>query len=48
MTPRGETPDDLTAVVLLSALGFVLSLAIIRLVPPEALHWMVALEATGH
>jgi hypothetical protein len=41
-----EGSDDLKAVFLLSALGFVLSLAIIRMVPPEALHWMTALEVT--
>ena len=27
--------------------GFTLSLAIIRMVPEEALHWMIALEVTG-
>jgi hypothetical protein len=42
-----EEPDDLTAVALLSALGFTLSLAVIRMVPAEALHWMIAMEVTG-
>lgn len=43
-----EGPDDLKAVSLLSALGFTLSLAVIRMVPMESLHWIVALELTGH
>jgi hypothetical protein len=46
MYPIDERPDDLTVVFLLSALGFVLSLAVIRMVPAEALHWMTALEMT--
>ena len=47
MVRTDEGPDDLKAVVLLSALGFTLSLAIISKVPEEALHWMIALEVTG-
>ncbi|WP_424630468.1 hypothetical protein [Bradyrhizobium sp. SYSU BS000235] len=43
-----EGPDDLKVVCLLCALGVVLSLAVIRMVPPEALHWMIALDAAGH
>ncbi|MEH2513522.1 hypothetical protein V1291_004876 [Nitrobacteraceae bacterium AZCC 1564] len=43
-----EEPDDLTAVFLFAALGFVLSLAVIRMVPEEALSWMIALEVMGH
>jgi hypothetical protein len=46
MYPIDEQPDDLTVVFLLSALGFVLSLAVIRMAPAEALHWMTALEMT--
>lgn len=46
MVPIDERPDDLTVVFLLSALGFVLSLAVIRMAPVEALHWMTALEMT--
>ncbi len=46
MVPIDERPDDLEAVFLLSALGVVLSLAVISMVPAEALHWMTALEVT--
>jgi hypothetical protein len=42
-----EEPDDLKAVSLLAALGVTLSLAVIRMTSPEALHWMIALEVTG-
>jgi len=48
MYPIDDGPDDLKAVLLLSALGVVLSLAVIRMVPEEALHWMTALGAARH
>lgn len=48
MVPIDERPDDLEAVLLLSALGVVLSLAVITMVPEEALHWMTALGAARH
>ncbi len=44
MVPIDKRPDDLEALLLLSALGVVLSLAVISMVPPEALHWMPALR----
>jgi hypothetical protein len=47
MVRTDEGPDDLKVVALLSALGVTLSLAVIRMVPPETLHWMIALEVTG-
>jgi hypothetical protein len=44
-----EGPDDLTVVSLFSALGLVLSLAVIPMMPAEALSWTIAqLEVTGH
>jgi|RhiMetStandDraft_4_1073278.scaffolds.fasta_scaffold1106141_1 hypothetical protein len=44
-----EEPDDLTVVSLFSALGLVLSLAVIPMMPAEALSWAIAqLEVTGH
>ncbi len=48
MVPIDERPHDLEAVVLLSALGVVLSLAVISMVPAEALHWMTALGGARH
>lgn len=43
-----DGPDDLTVVSLFSALGLVLSLAVIPMMPEEALSWAFAqLEATG-
>jgi hypothetical protein len=40
--------EGLEAVLLFSALGFVLALAIIPMMSPEAMNWMIALELTGH
>lgn len=44
-----EGADDLTAVFLFSALGLVLSLAVISMMPADAVSGAIAhLEVTGH
>jgi hypothetical protein len=44
-----EGPDDLTVVCLFSALGLVLTLAVISMMPADATSWAIAhLEVTGH
>lgn len=48
MVPTNERPDDFEVVLLLSALGVVLSLAVITMVPPELLHWMTAWRLHPH